>query len=59
MIELEHATKKYGAVTALQDVSFSVDVPQQQYNSVTYSNYGLRLDLSRISGTGDIPAFPY
>ena len=38
--------------SALQDVSFSVDVPQQQYNSVTYSNYGLRLDLSRISETG-------
>ena len=25
MIELEHATKKYGALTALQDVSFRVD----------------------------------
>ena len=39
--------------SALQNVSFTVDVPQQQYSNVTYSNYSLRLDLSRISETGE------
>lgn len=30
-----------------------VDVPQKNYNTVTASNYNLRVDLSRIRGTGE------
>ena len=34
-------------------VRLKVDVPQQEYNDVTYSNYSARLDLSRITEAGE------
>ena len=37
----------------LPTVRLSADVPQKNYNSVTASNYNLRIDLSRIRSTGE------
>jgi len=34
-------------------VRLRVDVPQREYNTVTYSNYNPRVDLSRISEPGE------
>jgi len=34
-------------------VKLKVDVPQQLYNDVTYTNYNARLDLSKISEAGE------
>ena len=43
-------------VSGLDDlpaVRIRVDVPQKNYNTVTASNYNLRIDLSRIRETGE------
>ena len=37
----------------LPTVRVSADVPQKNYNSVSASNYNLRIDLSRIRSTGE------
>ena len=37
----------------LKDVSFVAEVPQKQYENAEASAYNLRLDLSRIKGTGE------
>ena len=37
----------------LPTVRFRADVPQKMYNTVTASNYNLRIDLSRIHDTGE------
>ena len=37
----------------LSNVTMTAAVPQKQYENVDPSAYNLRLDLSRISGTGD------
>ncbi|HPF87088.1 MAG TPA: CdaR family protein [Candidatus Limiplasma sp.] len=34
-------------------VKLKVDVPQQEYNDVTYSNYNPRIDLTKISEAGE------
>lgn len=38
---------------ALSDVSIVAEVPQKQYENAEASAYNIRLDLSRISGTGE------
>ena len=46
----------YIIVSGLEDiptVRIRADVPQKNYNTVTASNYNLRVDLSRIQGTGE------
>ena len=39
--------------TALKNVAVRVSVPQGQYTNAQASNYSVRIDLSRISGTGE------
>lgn len=46
----------YIIVSGLEDlptVRFKADVPQKMYNVASASNYNLRIDLSRIHGTGE------
>lgn len=51
--------KRYGYVVTsdldalLDDVSFSVDVPQMQYANAQASNYNVRVDLTRIKAAGE------
>ncbi len=38
---------------ALSDIQMRVDVPQRLYNTITPANYNVRVDLSRITSSGE------
>jgi YbbR domain-containing protein len=40
-------------LTDIPPIRITVNVPQMLYNTVTASNYSIRMDLSRIRGTGE------